>query len=245
MEIIPAIDIIEGRCVRLAQGDFARKTVYGNDPVDIAKAFEAAGVSRLHLVDLDGARTGRIANLRVLERIARATGLTIDFGGGIKSAADVRSVIEAGAEMAVVGSAAVKQRDDFLSWLGEFGAARFFLGADVRNGMIAVDGWQTDTDVGIVQFLEEMREKGIERAFVTDISKDGLLEGASVDLYSTILRELPGFELIASGGVSSKEDVVSLSNAGVSGVIIGKAIYEGLVDPAELVAMSEPVGRSD
>lgn len=242
MEIIPAIDIIEGRCVRLTQGDFARKTVYGNDPVDIAQAFEAAGIRRLHLVDLDGAKTGKISNLGVLERIARATQLVIDFGGGIKSARDVRAVLEAGASLAVVGSAAVKQREEFLSWLGEFGAGRFLLGADVRNGMIAVDGWQTDTDIGIVQFLEAMRKEGIERAFVTDISRDGLLEGASIDLYSSILRALPGFELIASGGVSSKADVVRLSDAGLSGVIIGKAIYEGLVDPAELVKLSGPTG---
>ncbi len=245
MEIIPAIDIIGGRCVRLAQGDFARRTVYGNDPVDIAKAFEAAGVKRLHVVDLDGAKTGRIVHLRVLERIAQATGLIIDFGGGIKSVEDVRAVFNAGAEMAVVGSAAVKQRGDFLSWIREFGPARFLLGADVRDGMISIDGWQTDTNVGIVGFLEEMREEGIERAFVTDISKDGLLEGASVELYSSILQALPGFELFASGGVSSKEDVIALSKAGVSGVIIGKAFYEGLVDPAELVSMLEPHGNGN
>ncbi|QQS40666.1 MAG: 1-(5-phosphoribosyl)-5-[(5-phosphoribosylamino)methylideneamino]imidazole-4-carboxamide isomerase [Acidobacteriota bacterium] len=238
IEIIPALDIIEGRCVRLVQGDFARKTIYGNDPVDIALAFESAGVRRLHMVDLDGAKTGSITNLRVLERIADATGLVIDFGGGIKSESDVRSVLDAGAAMAVVGSAAVSDREEFLSWISDFGGERLLLGADVRDGKIAIDGWQTNTDLRIVPFLGEMREAGVGRAFVTDISKDGLMKGPSVGLYREILDAIPDFGLIASGGISGKDDIRVLHEAGVSGAIIGKAIYEGLVDPAELVRLS-------
>jgi phosphoribosylformimino-5-aminoimidazole carboxamide ribotide isomerase len=242
IEIIPAIDIIDGRCVRLTQGDFSRKTVYASDPVDIALAFEAAGVRRLHVVDLDGARTGRITNLRILERIANATGLTIDFGGGIKSRDDVRSVLGAGASMAVVGSAAVKKKDEFLSWVRDFDGGNFLLGADVRDRTIAVDGWQTDTDLSLVPFLREMREAGIVRAFVTDISKDGLMQGPSASLYEEILEALPGFELVASGGVSRIEDIVELADSGVSGVIIGKAIYEGHIDAGEAVELARSLG---
>ncbi len=238
IEIIPAVDLIDGRCVRLTQGDFSRKTIYASDPVDIACAFEDAGIRRLHIVDLDGAKTGKISNLRVLERIAGATGLKIDFGGGIKSADDIRDVLEAGAEMAVVGSAAVHQRDRFLAWLEEFGGGKFLLGADVRDGKIAIDGWQTETELRVIPFLQEMKSAGVVRAFVTDITKDGLLEGSSTSLYEEILREMPDFELIASGGVSKAEDVVELANAGVAGVIIGKALYEGLVDAGELVELA-------
>ena len=238
IEIIPAIDLMDGRCVRLSQGDFARKKVYGNDPVDIAKAFEAAGIRRLHIVDLDGARTGSITNLKVLERIGAETSLTSDFGGGVKTEDDVRAVLDAGASMVSIGSAAVKHRERFLGWTETFGRSKFLLGADVRDGKIAIDGWQTETEFGIVEYLRELSSEGITRAFVTDISKDGLLEGASVRLYRKILEELPGFELIASGGVSRIEDVVELAEAGVSGVIIGKAIYEGLVDPGKLVALT-------
>lgn len=237
MEIIPAIDLMDGRCVRLVQGDFAQKTVYGNDPIDIAKAFEAAGIERLHMVDLDGARTGSVTNLRILERIAAETSLRTDYGGGVKTEEDVRAVLDAGAEMVSIGSAAVRKRDEFLEWTGKFGRSRFLLGADVRDGRIAIDGWQTETEIGIVDFLRDMRSEGIERAFVTDISKDGLLEGSSLRLYKEILEELPGFEVIASGGINGVEDVLELLRAGVSGVIIGKAIYEGLVDPGKLVKL--------
>jgi phosphoribosylformimino-5-aminoimidazole carboxamide ribotide isomerase len=242
IDIIPAIDIIDGRCVRLTQGDFSRKKVYASDPLDIAVAFEAAGVRRLHIVDLDGAKAGRITNIRVLERIAGSTDLTIDFGGGIKSSDDVKSVFDAGASMAVVGSAAVKQRDEFFSWLSDLGGDSFLLGADVRDRKIAVDGWQTDTDLHLIPFLKEMRSAGVKRAFVTDISKDGLLEGSASALYKEILGEMPGFELIASGGVSRAEDVIELAKTGVSGVIIGKAIYEGLVDAGELVELARSLG---
>lgn len=245
IEIIPAIDIIGGRCVRLTGGDFAKKTIYGNDPADIAKAFEDAGVRRLHLVDLDGARTGSIQNLTVLERIAAATSLEIDFGGGIKHRSDVRNVLDAGAAMAGIGSAAVKQRDDFLSWVGEFGGDAFLLGADVRDGNIAVDGWQTDTELNVVRFLQEMRDAGIERAFVTDISRDGRLRGSAVGLYEEILGALPGFGLIASGGLRGEKDVVRLADAGLCGVIIGKAIYEGLVDAGKLVKLARSLEDLD
>lgn len=239
IDIIPAIDIIDGRCVRLTQGDFDRKTVYAKDSLDIAVGFEDAGIRRLHIVDLDGARTGEISNLRVLERIANSTGLIIDFGGGIKSRSDVKSVISAGASMAVVGSAAVTRREEFLEWVGEFGAERFLLGADVRDGMISVDGWRTDTSLGVVPFLKELRKSGIGRAFVTDISSDGLLEGPALPLYEKILGELPGFGLIASGGVGTVEDVLALAACGANGVIIGKAIYEGRIDVGELVEVSQ------
>ncbi|REJ77297.1 MAG: 1-(5-phosphoribosyl)-5-[(5-phosphoribosylamino)methylideneamino]imidazole-4-carboxamide isomerase [Acidobacteria bacterium] len=238
IEIIPAIDIIEGRCVRLVQGDFQKKTVYGSDPLDIALAFEAAGISRLHIVDLDGARTGSIANLRVLERIAGGTSLEIDFGGGVSSIADARSVLGAGASIVTVGSAAVKRKDEFLEWIDELGGPSFLLGADVRNGRLAIDGWQTDTEIEIVDYLRGMQTRGVNRAFVTDIARDGLLGGPSVSLYSEILEALPDFELVASGGISSSEDVRVLYESGVSGVIIGKAFYEGLMDAGELVRFS-------
>jgi phosphoribosylformimino-5-aminoimidazole carboxamide ribotide isomerase len=233
-EIIPAIDLIEGKCVRLSQGDFARKTVYSDDPAEVARRFEAAGLRRLHLVDLDGARSGRVTNLRVLAKIAAATGLTIDFSGGIKTDADIRSVFDAGAAIAAVGSVAVRQPELFIRWLEEFGGERILLGADVRNEKLAVDGWQTETETGIFDFLRGFAAKGVTQAFVTDISKDGLLEGPATALYRRILDEVPGLRLTASGGVSKREDLDDLKQAGCSGAIVGKAFYEGKITLEEL-----------
>lgn len=236
MEMIPAIDIIDGKCVRLAQGDFARRTVYNDDPLKMARRFEAAGLARLHLVDLDGARTGKAANLKVLDKIARGTKLAIDFGGGIKTAEDLTAVFDAGASMACVGSVAVKEPDTFAAWIDEHGPDKFLLAADVRDGKLAVNGWQADTGFEIVPFLTSGPAARIGRVLVTDIARDGLLGGPSVDLYKRILRDRPGVQLIASGGVRSVADIDELDHIGCSGVVIGKAIYEGRISLEELTA---------
>ena len=234
IEIIPAIDLIDGECVRLTHGDFSRKTVYHDDPLEAARRFESLGLRRLHIVDLDGARTGRPVNLAALERVAGGTGLTIDFGGGIKSEADLESVFAAGAAIANVGSTAVKEPDKFISWLGRFGGERILLGADCRDEKIAVSGWQTETDISIFDFLEQMNSRGVKKAFVTDIGRDGALAGPSTQLYERIIARLPDLELIASGGVSSIADVMELDRIGCTGVIVGKAIYEGRISVEEL-----------
>ncbi len=229
IEIIPAIDIIDGKCVRLAEGDFTRCTVYSGDPVEMASRFEYAGLKRLHLVDLDGAKQGRPANVSVLESIAAKTSLVIDFGGGIAADRDLVTVFAAGASIATVGSTAVRSPSLFARWIGEYGPDRFLLGADVRGLLLAVDGWQTITDVGITDLLTHWAQAGITNVFVTDIAKDGLLRGASVELYRDLLNSIPALNLIASGGVSSLEDIRRLEEAGCGGVIIGKAIYEGRI----------------
>jgi phosphoribosylformimino-5-aminoimidazole carboxamide ribotide isomerase len=236
MEIIPAIDVIDGKCVRLSQGDFSRQTVYDEDPLAIAKQFERAGLERLHIVDLEGAKTGKIANLNVLEAIATGTSLTIDFGGGIKTDADVRSVFNAGATMASIGSIAVKQRDTFFEWLARYGAGSFFLGADVRGTRLAIDGWRSDTGMEALPFLAEYYNLGVGEAFVTDISKDGVMEGPAIGLYESIRKVVPNLKLIASGGVSSLKDIEDLRAVGCGGAIIGKAIYEGKIKLNELTA---------
>ncbi|MCC6329198.1 MAG: 1-(5-phosphoribosyl)-5-[(5-phosphoribosylamino)methylideneamino] imidazole-4-carboxamide isomerase [Acidobacteria bacterium] len=229
IEIIPAIDIIDGKCVRLAEGDFTRCTVYSGDPVEMASRFEDAGLKRLHLVDLEGAKQGRPANLSVLESIAAKTSLVIDFGGGIAADRDLVAVFAAGASIATVGSTAVRSPSLFARWIGEYGPDRFLLGADVRGLSLAIDGWRTITDVGITDLLSHWVKVGIANVFVTDIAKDGLLRGASVKLYRDLLNSIPALNLIASGGVSSLEDIRHLEEAGCSGVIIGKAIYEGRI----------------
>lgn len=239
IEIIPAIDIIDGKCVRLSEGDFARKTTYSDDPADVAKRFADAGLRRLHAVDLDGARTGSPKNLAVLERIAGTEGVIVDFGGGIKTDADLASVFDAGAAIASIGSVAVKDTDSLLRWIERYGGERLFIGADVREQMIAVNGWQTATDLAVVPFLTGWLARGIKHVFVTDISKDGMLAGPALDLYRRILTELPDITLVASGGVSSMDDIRELEAIGCSGVIVGKAIYEGRVTIREL---SEYVG---
>jgi phosphoribosylformimino-5-aminoimidazole carboxamide ribotide isomerase len=234
-EIIPAIDLIDGKCVRLAQGDFARKKIYDENPVEVAKTFEGFGIKRLHVVDLDGAKRGKLANVHILREIARDTDLTIDFGGGIKTDDDIQAVFEAGAGLANIGSIAVKKPDKFLAWINEYGGEKILLGADVKDEKIAVNGWQTKTDLQIVPFLRTYRAKGVTQAFVTDIAKDGVLQGPSVELYRGILNALPGLKLIASGGVSSISDIEELEQIGCSGAIIGKAIYEGLINLGELI----------
>lgn len=234
MQIIPAIDIIEGKCVRLTEGDYGRKKVYNERPLEVAKQFEDNGLLRLHLVDLDGAKAGAVTNWKVLETLAGKTGLIIDFGGGIKSEKDVRIVFDSGAALATIGSMAVKQQAEFLRWLDLFGAAKFFLGADVKGEKIAVSGWLETSDVDVFQFLEKYRDSGITEVFCTDVQRDGKLEGPSLDLYKRILENIPGVHLTASGGVSTMRDVEDLEVAGCSGVIIGKAIYENRISLDEL-----------
>ncbi|HVS97844.1 MAG TPA: 1-(5-phosphoribosyl)-5-[(5-phosphoribosylamino)methylideneamino]imidazole-4-carboxamide isomerase [Puia sp.] len=234
MEIIPAIDIIDGKCVRLTQGDYAQKKVYNERPLEVARAFEDAGLRRLHLVDLDGAKAGAVKNWKVLELLAGRTGLVIDFGGGIKTAADVDIVFNSGAALATVGSVAVKDPPLFGHWLDAYGAQRFLLGADVRGEKIAVGGWLETTDRWVYDFIEEYREKGIRQLFCTDVSKDGLLEGPAFDLYRNIVGKFPDLHFIASGGVSGLDDVHRLEEAGCKGVIIGKALYEGRIKLSEL-----------
>ncbi len=234
IEIIPAIDLIDGECVRLAQGDFARKKIYSENPLKTAKEFEDFGLKRLHVVDLDGAKNGKVTNLKVLETIAANTNLTIDFGGGIKTDVDVQSVFDAGAAMASVGSVAVREPEKFFAWLDEYGSEKFLLGADVKNGKIAINGWQTETDLEILPFLQNYFGRGVRQVFCTDVSKDGLLQGSSNELYTEILAHLPELELIASGGVSRMEDVFRLEKIGCAGVIVGKAIYEGKITLEEL-----------
>jgi phosphoribosylformimino-5-aminoimidazole carboxamide ribotide isomerase len=233
-ELIPAIDLIDGKCVRLKQGDYALKTVYSDNPLDMALKFQDVGVKRLHLVDLDGAKKGEVVNLSVLEKISSNTNLIIDFGGGIKSDASIENVFNAGAHLATIGSLAVKNRPLFENWIEKYGADRIFLGADVKNEKIAVGGWLETTDVEVYDFVESYMQKGLNYIFCTDISKDGLLEGPSLKLYSKMIERLEGLELIASGGVSSMEDIVALESAGCAGVIVGKAIYEGRISWKEL-----------
>ena len=233
IEIIPAIDLIDGKCVRLSQGDFAQKKIYSENPSAVAEAFESAGLKRLHIVDLDGAKLGKIANLKILESIARRTNLTIDFGGGIKTDADIKSVFDAGAKMASVGSVAVKDAERFFAWLEQYGGERILLGADVKGDKLAINGWQTTTEIEILPFLTDYFARGVRQVFVTDISKDGLLQGTSNKLYTKILTQLPGLKLIASGGVSRLEDIRKLEKIGCAGAIVGKAIYEGKIKLSE------------
>lgn len=236
IEIIPAIDLIDGNCVRLSQGDYNTKKIYNESPVEVAKEFEALGVKRLHLVDLDGAKKGEIVNIAVLEAIAKATNLIIDFGGGVKSETDLQRVLNAGARWATVGSMAVKAPDVFAGWVSKFGADNIMLGADVKGENIAISGWQETSDLNIFDFLETQKQLGIRNVFCTDISKDGMLQGVSADLYKKISTRFPEFHLIASGGVSGIQDVPISEEAGCAGVIIGKAIYEGKIDMKELMA---------
>ena len=234
MIIIPAIDIIDGKCVRLTQGDYSQKKIYNEHPLEVAKQFEDAGLTRLHLVDLDGAKTGAVKNWKVLETIAGKTSLIIDFGGGIKTGKDVQIVFESGAKFAAVGSVAVKNEEEFVEWLLQFGADRFLLGADVKNEKIAIHGWQETSDLWIYDFIEKYIEKGIKQLFCTDISKDGKLEGPAIDLYKNIVEKFPGLDFIASGGVSSMKDLEDLEKIGCKGAIVGKAIYENRISLEDL-----------
>jgi phosphoribosylformimino-5-aminoimidazole carboxamide ribotide isomerase len=234
MEIIPAIDIINGKCVRLTKGDYAQQKIYNESPVEVAKEFEAAGIKRLHMVDLDGAKAGKIVNLKVLETVASQTNLIIDFGGGVKKITDVSDIINAGAAIVTIGSLAVKQPEILEEWLLEFGPDKFLIGADVLERKIKISGWLVDGGIDIDTFIGKMLALGVKNIFCTDISKDGAMEGPSIDLYKDIMDAHKEINLIASGGVSNFHDVIELKEIGCSGAIIGKAIYEGTVTLKEL-----------
>lgn len=237
MEIIPAIDLIDGKCVRLTEGDFTRKTIYNESPVEVAKQFEAAGLKRLHLVDLDGAKAGKVQNWKVLEGIVRETGLVVDFGGGIKTGEEVQKVFDLGARYATVGSIAVKNESTLLGWLEKYGADKFLVGADVKNEKLAIGGWLETTGIDIIDFIGKFMGYGIRQLFCTDVSKDGKLEGPSLDLYRKIIQQYPQLHFIASGGVSSMDDLYALKEIGCKGAIVGKAIYENRITLGELTAM--------
>ena len=239
MIIIPAIDIIQGKCVRLTKGDYAQQIIYNDNPVEVAKQFEAAGIKRLHIVDLDGAKAGSIVNLKVLENVAAATDLVIDFGGGVKTIQDVSNIFNAGAAMVTIGSLAVKQPALLEEWLMEFGTDRFLIGADVLDGKIKISGWLEDGGILIFDFIGKMLSLGVTNIFCTDIAKDGVMEGPSVDLYKNILEQHPEINLIASGGVSKIDDILVLDALGCTGAIVGKAIYEGKVPLNPLKDLSE------
>lgn len=234
IELIPAIDIINGKCVRLSQGDYDKKSTYSDDPAEIARAFEDHGVKRLHLVDLDGAKSNHIVNYKTLRTIAEKTSLTIDFGGGLKSDDDLRIAFECGASMITGGSIAVKNRELFLSWLNKYGAEKIILGADIKNGKIAINGWLENSDAEPVDFLKSYNSEGITKSVCTDVSRDGMLTGPAIDLYKDILEKIPGLYLIASGGVSSMSDIKKLDEAGIPAVIFGKAFYEGKISLADI-----------
>lgn len=229
MQLIPAIDIINGKCVRLTQGDYSSVRIYNEDPLETAKQFEDSGLTRLHLVDLDGAKNGAVKNWKVLESIASKTELKIDFGGGIKTEKDVDIVFNSGAEWVTVGSIAIKDEELFVQWIGQYGPGKFLLGADVKNERIAVNGWQETTEVWVYDFIRKHMVNGINQIFCTDVSKDGLLQGPAVKLYENIIQEFPSLHFIASGGVSSMKDLEELAAIGCHGAIIGKAIYENRI----------------
>ena len=229
IEIIPAIDLIDGKCVRLSQGDYDQKIIYNENPLEVAKMFTDSGITRLHLVDLDGAKAHHIVNHKVLERIATHTSLIIDFGGGLKSDDDLRIAYESGAQMITGGSIAVKNPETFKSWIAKYGSEKIILGADVNNEKIAVGGWLETTEIDLLPFVDEYMKLGITKVICTDISKDGMLQGPAFELYDKMLRAKPEMYLIASGGVSSIEDVEKLNDANIPAVIIGKAIYEGKI----------------
>jgi len=237
IEIIPAIDLIDGKCVRLSQGDYAQKTVYNENPLEVAKMFADAGIRRLHLVDLDGAKAHHIVNHKVLEKIASGTDLVVDFGGGLKSDDDLRIAFECGASMVTGGSIAVKNPDIFTSWISKFGGEKIILGADVKDEKIAVGGWLETTELDLMPFILNYMEKGISKVICTDISKDGMLQGTAIELYKKMLAEKPDMYLIASGGVSSIRDIELLHEAAVPAVITGKAIYEGRIKLEELTRL--------
>lgn len=234
MILVPAIDIIDGCCVRLSQGDYSKKKLYNENPVEVAKMFEDWGIKRLHLVDLDGAKAGKIINYGVLENIVRETKLVIDFGGGVKSDEDLKLAFDSGAQMVTGGSIAVKNPEKFLSWLQLFGSERIILGADHKEGKIAVSGWTEKSDRELINFLDEFINRGVKKIICTDISLDGMLKGPSTDLYKDILGQFPGIHLIASGGVAGIDDLIALQKAGIQEAIVGKAIYEGLISETEI-----------
>lgn len=239
MQIIPAIDLIEGKCVRLTEGDYAQKKIYNEDPLEVAKAFEGIGLMRLHLVDLDGAKAGEVVNWKVLEKIANQTSLKIDFGGGIKTEATLKTVLDTGATYATIGSLAVNNRPIFEEWIERFGADVFMLGADVFEEKIAIGGWLEKTNIDLYGFIQSYMTKGVTQIFCTDIQKDGKLQGPSIDLYKKIILKFSALKLIASGGVSNLEDLKELRAIGCSAAIVGKAIYENRITLKDLVKFQE------
>ena len=234
IELIPAIDMIEGKCVRLSQGDYGTQKVYAEDPAEMARRLEDAGIRRLHVVDLDGAKVGHIVNYRTLERIATQTNLCIDFGGGLKSDEDLRIAFESGAQMVTGGSIAVREPERFLAWLKAYGSERIILGADAKERKIAVGGWEESTTLELIPFIQDYVQKGVRKVICTDISKDGMLQGPAVELYQEIQCKVPEVYLVASGGVSSIADIERLAEAGIPAVIFGKALYEGRISFQEL-----------
>lgn len=239
MEIIPAIDIIDGKCVRLTQGDYSQKKEYASDPTEVAKKFEGAGIKRLHLVDLDGAKARKIINARVLERICQATSLQVDFGGGVQSDVDISLAFSMGAKQVTGGSIAVKKPDLFTAWLDVYGGSKLILGADAKNRKIAISGWEETTEMDLIDFIKGYQAKGIQYVICTDVAKDGLLQGPSLELYKEIIQEIPEIKLIASGGVASVNDLEELESAGVYGTIVGKAYYEGRISLDELSSFTQ------
>jgi len=229
IEIIPAIDIIDGKCVRLTQGDYGKQKTYSDNPLEVAKLFEGYGVRRLHVVDLDGAKSSHVVNLRVLELIASHTNLVIDFGGGIKSENDLTLSFNAGASMLTIGSLAVKNPDLVKGWLKDYGAERFIIGADVKDEKISINGWKEEGEDTLYPFLERYTSEGVVNVLCTDISRDGMLQGPSLTLYENILKRFPELHLIASGGVGDVDDIRKLNEMGVPAVVFGKAFYEGLI----------------
>ena len=234
IELIPAIDIIDGQCVRLTKGDYDQKTVYRDSPAEVANEFEQKGFKRLHVVDLDGAKSKHIVNDEVLRRITTETNLTVDFGGGIKTDEDIEKAFSAGAAMVTVGSIAVTQPELFIGWLEKYGADRMILGADVRNGKISINGWKEDSAEDLLPFLRKYIDAGVKTVLCTEISKDGTLQGPAIELYKEVMAAYPTLHLIASGGVSSIDDIKALDRAGIPAVVFGKAIYEGKINLNEL-----------
>ena len=234
IELIPAIDIIDGKCVRLSQGDYNTQKVYNESPLEVAKEFEANGIRRLHVVDLDGAKSSHIVNYKVLDQIAGHTSLTIDFGGGIKTDEDLTIAFEYGAQMVTLGSIAVKNPDLFKSWLHKYGAERIILGADVKDNRISVNGWKEESQQELLPFLADYTQEGIRKVLCTDISRDGMLQGPSIELYKQIMGQFPDMHLIASGGVSGLDDIIRLDEAGIPAVVFGKALYEGRITLKDL-----------
>lgn len=233
MRIIPAIDIIEGKCVRLTKGDYNTKKVYNENPLEVAKEFEANGISHLHLVDLDGAKSKRIINYKILEKIANGTNLQIDFGGGLKSNEDLKIAINSGAKQITGGSIAAKNRSLFIDWLQKYGGETIILGADCKDKMIATDGWIESSELELIDYIQGYEKEGVQYVICTDIAKDGMLQGPSIDLYKEVIRSTK-VNLIASGGISNLQDLIELKNIGCEGAILGKAIYEGRVSLKEL-----------
>lgn len=237
MRILPAIDIIDGKCVRLTQGDYQQKKIYNENPTGVARQFEEAGLKYLHLVDLDGAKAGKVVNWDVVESVCRTTSLTVDFGGGIKTDEEIERLLSLGVKQVNVGSIAVKEKEEVFRWITKFGADKIILSADVKNEEIAIHGWQSNSGLNLFDLVQEYSERGIEYVTCTDIATDGMLKGPNVELYRKLLKKFPSLRIVASGGVSSLDDLLQLKQSGVDGAIVGKAIYEQRVQITDLVTL--------